>query len=169
LGAREQLARRRVLDDLPEIHDGDPVAQELDRREVVVMKRHENPRSRWRSRSRLRIAACTDTSRAETGSSAIRSDGATDNAPREPDALPLAARKLVRVAVPELGTAGRTWSKSATTLVSSSRPLASRCSPQRLADDLAAGHARVQRRVRILEDHVHLAPKAAASPAARGV
>src|SRR5207247_5832696 len=28
-----------------------------------------------------------------------------------------------------------------------------------LADDLAARHARVQRRVRVLEDHVHLAPQ----------
>src|SRR5436190_1913827 len=37
-----------------------------------VMKRHEKPMSRCRSRSRLRIEACTDTSSADTGSSATR-------------------------------------------------------------------------------------------------
>src|SRR5581483_8247737 len=40
-----------------------------------VMKRHEKPISRCRSRSRLRIDAWTDTSSAETGSSAISTLG----------------------------------------------------------------------------------------------
>jgi hypothetical protein len=32
---------------------------------------------------------------------------------------------------------------------------------ERLADDVADGHARVERRVRVLEDHLHPAPHAA--------
>ena len=68
-----------------------------------VMNRHEKPSSACRSRSRLRIAACTETSSADTGSSAISTLGFSAQRPREPDALALAARQLVRVAVAQLG------------------------------------------------------------------
>ena len=40
--------------------------------------------------------------------------------------------------------------------------------PQRLGDDVADGHPRVERRVRILEDHVHVPPQRPHPRGARG-
>ena len=52
-----------------------------------------------------------------------------------------------------------TASNSSATRASSSRAAREPVQPDRLADDLPAGHARVERRVRVLEDDVHLAPE----------
>ena len=121
-----------------------------------VMKRHEKPSSCCRSRSRLRIDACTETSSADTGSSATRSAGDTRERARETDALALAAGQLVRIAEAQL--------VAQTDLVEQLDHLrvevAAAREPlhvERLADDLPARHARVERRVRILEHHVHVA------------
>ncbi len=68
-----------------------------------VMNRQEKPRSRCRSVIRLRIEACTLTSSADTGSSAMTRLGSTRQRPGQPDALALPAGQLVRVAVAQLG------------------------------------------------------------------
>ena len=52
---------------------------------------------------RLRTAACTETSSADTGSSAIEQARRHAQRPREPDPLALPSRELVRKAVAELG------------------------------------------------------------------
>ena len=64
-----------------------------------AMKTSVRPKSRCRSRSRLRICAWIETSRAETGSSAMISFGLQRERAGDADALPLAAGELVRVAV----------------------------------------------------------------------
>ena len=133
-----------------------------------VMNRHEKPRSRCRSRSRLRIAACTETSSAETGSSAIEQRRRHRERAREADALPLPAGELVRVAVAQLRPQADRVEELATRRVDVAPRARCRWMPQRLADDLAARHARVQRRVRILEDDVQLAPQRPQLAARRG-
>ena len=91
------------------------------------MKRHEKPISCCRSRSRLRIDACTETSSADTGSSATRIAGET--ATRAQDRLAAAGRPRARA---DSGSAarraGRRDRRASTTFSSRSRPRASRCS-----------------------------------------
>ena len=67
------------------------------------MKTIVRPRSRWRSRSRLRICAWIETSSAETGSSAMIELRLERERARDADALALPARELVREAVVVLG------------------------------------------------------------------
>ena len=79
-----------------------------------------------------------------------------DQRTREADALPLAAGELVRVAVAQLGAQAdgvEDLLDARVELAASREPV----QPQRLADDVAAAHPRVERRVRILEDHVQIA------------
>ena len=80
---------RPVEDDLgrpelhqpPEVEDGDPVGDVADDAEVVRDEEVARPASRaCSSTSRLRIAACTDTSSAEVGSSQTTSFGSPANA-----------------------------------------------------------------------------------------
>ena len=64
------------LDDVPEIHHGDPVCDLPDHRQVVGDEDvGEVEVVDWRFRSRLRICAWIETSRAETGSSQTISFG----------------------------------------------------------------------------------------------
>ena len=80
--------------------------------------------------------------------------GSTAERAGDADALPLAAGELVRVAVREV----RVETDDLQELL---HPLGLRLALrevmdlERLADDVADGHARVQRRVRVLEDHLH--------------
>ena len=104
------------------------------------------------------ICAWIETSRADTGSSATMKSGFEGERAGEADALPLAARELVRVA--RAASAGRpTISSSSRTRASACLPLARPCVAQRLADDPADAVARVERRERVLEDHLHAPAK----------
>ena len=123
------------------------------------MKRHEKPMSLCRSRSRLRIDACTETSSAETGSSATSSSADTRERPREADALALAARELVRVAVAELGAQADLVEELAHARVERRGRARGRAARSGSPTICAARHPRVERRVRVLEDHVQLAPQ----------
>ena len=79
------------------------------------------------------------------------------------DPLALAAGELVRVAV-QVGRARgrRPRAAPAPAAASSREPVA--VDPERVADDLADPLARVERGVRVLEDHLHLAPERAQLP-----
>ena len=68
-----------------------------------AMKRYVRLKSRCSSSSRLTICAWIETSSAETGSSQTMKSGLSGERAREADALPLAARELVRVAVRRVG------------------------------------------------------------------
>jgi hypothetical protein len=77
--------------------------------------------------------------------------------------LPLPTGELVRIAEPQLGAQADPVEEVDDLLV---EVLAARelLHAQGLPDDLAAGHARVERRVRILEHHVHVAAERAELP-----
>ena len=71
----EELVARGEFDEIPEIHDGDAIAEILDGREVVAMKIIVKPISSFNSFSKLMICARMETSNAEIGSSQMRSFG----------------------------------------------------------------------------------------------
>ena len=104
LRAREQVVDRRLLDDLPGVHHDDAVAEVGDHAEVVGDEDHRHAELACSERSRSRICACTVTSSAVVGSSAMSSRGSHDERHREHRALAHATRELVRVVVePPLG------------------------------------------------------------------
>jgi len=80
-----------------------------------------------------------------------------DERPGDADALSLAARELVRVAIDEV----RVEADRREQLAHAHPPLRRRSDAvdvERLADDAARGHARVEARIRVLEDHLHPPP-----------
>ena len=109
------------------------------------------------------ICAWIETSSAETGSSATISFGFSDERPRDPDPLALAAGELVREAVVVLGVEPDPL-EQLVDRVAYAAAVDDPVQAQRVADDLGDPLARVQRRVRVLEDHLHLASAAPATP-----
>ena len=150
-------ARSRTT--LPEVHHRDRVGEVAHHAQVVGDEQHRGvPRDCWRSSSRLRIAACTETSSADTGSSQTTSSGSAGERAGDGDALLLAAAQLARQAVGE----------ALVELDRAQQPRdRSRARPRReaLAEPLRARRpiawptrvAAVERRVRVLEDHLDLA------------
>ena len=107
-----------------------------------------------RSSSRLSTCACTLTSSAETGSSQMISFGIEHERPGDRDALALPARELVGLALG--GTLG-VDADLFEVLVDLGLPLglgADLPDVERLHDDVADLAPRVQRRDRVLEDHL---------------
>src|SRR2546427_1860743 len=118
-----------------------------------AMKRYVSLKRSWSSSSRLMTCAWMETSSAEIGSSHTMNSGSTASA-RDADALPLSARELVRIAIGEV----RVEAHDAQQLLHALGLLPASCQVmdlERLADDVAHRHPRVQRGVRILEDHLH--------------
>ena len=168
LRPREQLVARSHLDELPEVHHRDAVAEELHRREVVrdeqareaelLLQRPEEVEDRC-------LDGDVERRHRLVGDQQARRDA---ERPRQADPLALPARELVRVAVAKLGAQADRVEELDDAPVER-RPAGEPVQPQRLADDLAARHPRVQRGVGVLEDDVDLAPVAAAAGGARGV
>ena len=160
LRAAKQLAARRQFHELAEVHDGDSVAEELHRREVV---RDEQARE---AHVALQVAQQIEDRGlhrdVERGHGLVGDQHARldDQRAREADALSLAAGELVRIAVAQLGAEAHIVEHplDARVELPASRQAVQ---PQRLADDVAAAHPRVERRVRVLEHHVQLAPQRA--------
>ena len=119
------------------------------------MKRYVRLKSSWRPSSRFRICAWIETSSAETGSSQMISFGAQRERTGDADPLALAARELVRVAVVVLRVQADAVHELLDAPLGGSRLRA--LDRVGRADDLPDRLARVQRRVRVLEDHLHLA------------
>ena len=101
------------------------------------------------------ICAWIETSSAETGSSATMKSGLSGERAGDADALALAARELVRVARRRVARAGRRSRAARATARPPARRLGEAVRAQRLADDPADAVPRVERRVRVLEDHLH--------------
>ena len=108
---------------------------------------------------RLSTCARTDTSRALTGSSATQDPRPRRERPGDRDALALAAGELVRVAAGGRRRGRPTASSSSATRAPRS-PVA-RLGHERLGDDVADAHARVERAHRVLEHHLHARPQEA--------
>ena len=153
----EDPLRLAELDHSTEIHDSDPRPDLPHHRQVVRDEDVREAELLLEDRSRLKICACTETSSAETGSSQTMSFGFQRERPCDADPLSLPAGELVRVAAGEL-TAEADDSRGS--------PLPGACFRWRrlvdgegLPDDLLDRLARIERRVRVLEDHLHLPPK----------
>ena len=101
--------------------------------------------------------AWIETSSADTGSSSITTRRSERERAGDADPLALAAGELVREAVEVLGVQPDALEQ----LARARLPLVARHAgdAQRRGEDLADPLARVERRLRILEDHLHLAPQ----------
>ena len=148
--------RAADLDDAADVHDRDPVGDLADHREVVrdedvgevelvleALQQVQDLRLHRDVERRDRLVA-DDQLRLERERA------------RDADPLPLAARELVRVAVVVLRAQADAGEQLAHAALHVLLGLVDR---ERLADDLADALARVQRRVRVLEDDLHLAPQ----------
>ena len=142
------------LHDPPEIHDRDAVGDMADNAQVVGDEQHRQASCSCRSSSRLRICACTETSSAETSSSASRQLGLDRQRARDGDPLALPAGELVRIARRRVGRQPHQVQSSAI-----GRPplRRHRCGPAAPRRACRHRHARIERAVRILEDHLHAA------------
>ena len=125
------------------------------------MNRYAMFRSRCRSSSRLRICDWIETSSALTGSSQTMKSGIERQRPGDADALALAAGEFVRVAARRSAGSRPTRCSRLATSSSFCRALGDAVDFDRLADDVADGHARVQAADRVLEDDLHLPAEAA--------
>ena len=115
-------------------------------------EQHGQAEVRCRSWSRLSTCAWTETSRAETGSSATMKSGSTASARampmrwRWPPENSCGKRRVVRVEPDPI-------EQLADPLAAAARGEA--VGVQRLAEDLGHAHARVEAGIRILEDDLH--------------
>ena len=112
------------------------------------------------SSSRFSTVACTETSSAETGSSATSTSGSSASARAMLHALALAARELARIGVER----PRAEADEVEQLAAARVDLRLRdhlVRAQQLGERLPHGHARVERRVRILEHHLDPPPRRA--------
>jgi hypothetical protein len=148
------------LHHLPEVHHGDAMADVAHDRQVV---RHEQVRE---AELRLQVHQQVHHLRlhrdVERGDGLVADDqlGIQREGAGDAEALPLAARELVRVLRRRLGPEADAREQPLHPLLALDARHAGEV-PERLGDDLAGGHSRVERRVRILEDDLQvLAPLA---------
>ena len=145
------------LDHLAEVHDGDAVGDVLDDAQVV---RDENVRQ-----AKLALEPAEEVEHlsldghVERGNWLVAHEQLRFERERagDVDALALAARELVRVAVHMLGVQANKLHQLANASLALLRISLRLVDNHRLFDDLRAGLARVERRVGILEDHLHAA------------
>ena len=121
------------------------------------MKIRVRPRSRWSSRSRFEhLCLDRDVQGGDglVGDDHLRLQG---QRPRDADALPLTAGELVRVAVVVLRVQADGVHQPLDRGLAFGLGLLDAVDDEGVGDDRADRLARVQRRVRVLEDHLHLA------------
>src|SRR4029077_14408876 len=155
-GALVDVVLGADLDDLPEVHHGHAVGDVPHDRQIV---RDEDVGQTEVALQRLEQVDHLRANRDVEGRHRLGGgDPLTGGreSPRDADALPLAARELVREAIRMLGREA----DDAEQLVHTGTPLGATgatVDQERFAGDVANGHSRVERRVRILEDDLHLA------------
>ena len=153
-GAPVDAVGRPVLDQLADVHHRHPVAEVVDDRQVV------GDEQVGEAQLALQVAQQADDLRlhgdVERRDRLVADDELRLQAQRagDADALPLAARELVRVAVQVVGAQAHRPQQRLDALLAV-RELVDQ---QVLAHHLAHRHARVQRRERILEDDLRPAP-----------
>ncbi len=166
-GLAVELVVDGELDDATQVHHGDPVGDVAHDREIVgdeQVGQAELP---------LELLQQVDDLRADRhveGADGLVADdevGLDRERPGDADALALAARELVRVAVDGVGVDADQVEQ----LLDPALALVARAQlvdEQRLAHDVAQRHAAVERGVGVLKDHLHAAPLAAQRAAAAG-
>src|SRR5215207_2305437 len=156
---RVEVACARDLDDRAEIHHRHPRADVLDDRQVV---RDEDVGEAELS---LQVLEKVDHLRldrdVERRDRLVADDQLRRHRERagDADALALAARELVRVAAHVVGVEPDRFEKVDDAGLILGRRVRESVDRQRLVDDGADGHARVERGVGVLEDDLHVAPK----------
>jgi hypothetical protein len=160
---------RADLDDAAEIHDRDPVAEELRRREVVgdvQVREIEVPLEREHQLQDLRPDAHVEHRYGFVGD---EQDGVEDDRPGDHRPLFLTAGQIGGVLVEELVRRRKAddlehlGHTSARLVLVVDEPV----DLQRMGDGLADRHRRVERRVRVLEHDLHAPPVLAQLPLAQ--
>ncbi len=152
-----QLVGVGHLDQLADVHHRDPVTDVLDHAEVV------GDEEVGQVELALQVLQQVDDLRAhrdiERGDRLVGDHQARVERERagDADALPLAAAEGVRVAAHVLGAQPHPAEQLGDAILQLPAG-GDLVDPQRIGDDLEDGHARVQRRVGILEDHADVAP-----------
>jgi hypothetical protein len=154
----EERRRGPHLHDFPEIHDRDTVADVLHETKIVrdeevrqlqpLLKIHQQI-------DHLRLNGHVERRHRLVENDERRIEG---ERARKADALPLTAAELVRVALEVCRVQAdelEQLADAAATLVS----IAEAVNDQRFLDDLTCPHPRVQRRVWVLKDDLHVAPR----------
>src|SRR6266513_199703 len=155
LGVAEQLFGLRQFHDLPEVHDGDPVADVLHDRQVVRDEQVRQPElllQLLQEVEHLRLDAHVQRRDRLVGDDELGIDG---EGAGDADALPLAAAELVRVPVGVV----RGEADDLEELLHPPDLFFAAGEPvdlQRLADDVPDGHPRVERGIGVLEDDLHV-------------
>jgi hypothetical protein len=149
------LIGRAYLDDIAQVHHGDAVRDVPDDRQVV---RDEDV-----GKAELLLQVLHQIDDLRLNRHVERTDrlvGDDDlrvgcKGPRDADPLPLPSRELVGIALDVFGRQSNLLHQPEHTLASFVGGLF-RVNLQRLADDLADAHARVERGVRVLKNHLEL-------------
>jgi hypothetical protein len=156
----EELARRRLLDRAPGVHDDDLVGEAGGQPEVVADHHERHPELALQVAQQLhdlRLRGDVERGRRLVGDQQPRLGGQGD---RDDHALAHAARELVRVLVQALLGEGRRTSLSSSSARSRAAPRSTRCvGADRLGDLRADAHRRVQRPRGVLEDHRDSRPR----------
>src|SRR5690242_5247437 len=151
----EQLPRRRSLDDATEVHDDDAVRQEANDAKIVTdekIREIERGLELHEEVQNLRLDRYVER---RDGFVANEKLGPYRECSRDADPRALTARELMRIAAHQRGVEPDAIQHRAYVLAALSRrdqPVRHRC----FTDDVDDAHSRIQRRVRILKDHLQL-------------
>ena len=162
----EERRGRSHLDDLPQIHHRDAAADVLDQPQIV--------RDEQVGQLQLLLQIHQQVDHLRLHRDVERRDRLVEDderrvereRARQADALPLAAAELVRVAL-EVRRVEADQPEQLGDARAARRPVAEPVDDERLLDDLPRAHPRVERRVRILKDDLHVAPRRRAGAPAR--
>ena len=153
-GIAEEGPGRRRLHDLPQIHHRDPVAQVFDHPQVVRDEEIRQPELLLNVREQVDDLGLDGD--VERGDGLVADDqvGFQGESPGDADALPHASRELVRHTPGQL----RVETDDAHEFRDAALPLGAgqlRVLEKRLGDGAADVEAGIERRMRVLKDHLH--------------
>ena len=151
----EELRRRRALDDTPEIHDDDAIGDVLHDAQVMADEQVREVERRLQIHEQIEHLSLDRY--VERGNRFVADDelGLDRERARNADPCTLPAGKLMRIATHQRRVEPDFIEHQADIfdlLFRRDQSMDDRC----FADDVDNTHARIERRVRILEDHLHL-------------
>ena len=157
-GTAVDVGARGQLDHLAQVHDRDAIGDMTDHAEVVADEEV------GQAELVLQVLQQVDHLRLDRdveGRDRLVADdelGVERQGPGDPDPLALAAGELVRIAIGEVAGRGRPRSSSSSTLLLLLPPHEQAMLVERLGDDGADRHARIEAGLRVLEHHLHVRP-----------
>src|SRR6058998_3789044 len=156
---RDDLLAGPELDDPPQVHDGDSIGH-VPRHPDVVRDEHQR-QAEFVPELEQEIHDARADRDVEHGHRLVRDDELRleDDRPRDGDPLPLTAAQLVRIPVNEVRCRCefRVLERLRDQILPILEGIRHAVNRQRLRDRIHHGEARVERFVRILEDHLHAA------------